>query len=62
MSPAETARIRERHADLQRRAAGAWYAVDRAVGAADRVFRISRSRRMLAACERASWRRFLATE
>jgi glycosyltransferase involved in cell wall biosynthesis len=59
-SEVETARIRQRHPELQRRAASAWYAVDRAVGLGDRLFRISRSRKVLAVCERASWRRFLA--
>jgi glycosyltransferase involved in cell wall biosynthesis len=59
---AETARIRARHAALRRRAAIAPYAFDRAVGLADRLFRISRSRRLLAACEGLSWRWFRATE
>jgi glycosyltransferase involved in cell wall biosynthesis len=58
----ETARVRARHAELLRRAHGFPYAVDRAVGLADRLFGISRSQRLLAACERASWRCFLATE
>ena len=59
----ETARVRARHPELQRRTAGlAGYALDRAVGAADRLLRISRSQRLLRACERSSWRRFLATE
>jgi glycosyltransferase involved in cell wall biosynthesis len=59
----ETARVRARHPGLQRRTAGlAGYALDRAVGAADRLLRISRSQRLLRACERSSWRRFLATE
>ena len=60
----ETARIRERHTGLQRAASGfggaAAYAFDRGVGLADRVFRISRVQPLLAACERASWRRFTA--
>jgi hypothetical protein len=38
------------------------YAIDRGVGLADRLLGISRNERLLAACERASWRRFLATE
>jgi glycosyltransferase involved in cell wall biosynthesis len=60
---AESARVRARHPELQRRASGlAGYAFDRAVGAADRLLRVSRSPQLLAACERASWRRFLATE
>jgi hypothetical protein len=58
----ETVRIRARHTPLLARAYGLPYAVDRAVGLADRLFGISRSQRLLAACERASWRRFLATE
>jgi glycosyltransferase involved in cell wall biosynthesis len=58
----ETERVRERHPALQQRAASAFYVFDRAVGLADRVFRISRVRPLLAACERLSWRRFSATE
>ena len=59
----ETARVRSRHPELQRRASGfVGYALDRAVGAADRLFRLSNSQRLLAACERSSWRRFLAAE
>jgi glycosyltransferase involved in cell wall biosynthesis len=59
----ETARVRARHPELERRASGlGGYALDRAVGAADRLFGISRSQRVLRACERSSWRRFLATE
>jgi glycosyltransferase involved in cell wall biosynthesis len=58
----ETVRVRSRHASLLARAYGFPYAIDRAVGLADRLFGISRSQRLLAACERASWRRFLATE
>jgi glycosyltransferase involved in cell wall biosynthesis len=58
----EAERIRERHAELRRRARGfraqLAYAFDRAVGLADRVFRISRSAALLAAVERTSWRRF----
>jgi glycosyltransferase involved in cell wall biosynthesis len=58
----ETARIRERHAELQEAASGlgglAPYAFDRGVGLADRVFRISRITPVLAACERLSWRWF----
>jgi glycosyltransferase involved in cell wall biosynthesis len=65
-SEVETARIRERHADLMRRVSGTrgrWaYAFDRGVGLADRLLGISKSERLLDACERASWRRFLATE
>ncbi|HET9324337.1 MAG TPA: glycosyltransferase, partial [Gaiellaceae bacterium] len=61
---AETARIRCRHLELQRGASGlgglAAYALDRAVGLADRLIGISRRPRMLSACERASWRRFSA--
>jgi glycosyltransferase involved in cell wall biosynthesis len=60
----ETARIRTRHSALQQRAGGfrglAAYAFDRLVGLADRLVGISRSKRLLAACERASWRRFSA--
>ena len=58
----ETVRIRARHASLLARAHGVPYLIDRAVGLADRLFGISRSARLLAACERASWRRFLATQ
>ena len=62
----ETARVRRRHADLQRRVSGvrgaAAYAFDRLVGLGDRIFRISRVERLLTALERASWKRFLATE
>lgn len=59
----ETARVRARHPELQRRASGlGGYVFDRAVGAADRLFGISRWQRVLRACERSSWRRFLATE
>jgi glycosyltransferase involved in cell wall biosynthesis len=59
----ETARVRARHPELQRRASGLGaYVFDRAVGAADRLLFISRSQRLLRACERSSWRRFLATE
>jgi glycosyltransferase involved in cell wall biosynthesis len=58
----ETARIRERHAELRRRVSGPRatfsYAFDRGVGLADRLFRLSRNERLLRACERASWRRF----
>lgn len=60
----ETMRVRGRHAALQRRASGvrglAAYAFDRVVGLADRLVGVSRSKRLLAACERASWRRFSA--
>jgi glycosyltransferase involved in cell wall biosynthesis len=56
----ETARIRARHASL--RAPRFLYWLDRGVGLADRLFRISRSQRLLAACERSSWRRFLAAQ
>ena len=55
---AETARIRERHADLHARASTGPYLFDRGIGLADRLLRISRRRRVLAACERVSWRRF----
>ena len=62
----ETARVTVRHGELHRRASGprarAAYAFDRAVGAADRLFRLSRSKRLLGAVEFASWRRFLATK
>ena len=59
----EAERVRERHLELQRRASGlAAYAFDRGVGLADRLVGISRYPRLLAGCERASWRRFLATE
>jgi glycosyltransferase involved in cell wall biosynthesis len=59
----ETARVRARHPELQRRASGlVGYGIDRAVGAVDRLLRISRSHHVLRACERSSWRRFLATE
>ena len=65
-SDVETTRIRQRHPDLMRRVSGkrglAAYAIDRGVGLADRLLGISRNERLLAACERASWRRFLATE
>jgi glycosyltransferase involved in cell wall biosynthesis len=54
----ETARVRARHAALLQGASTAPYALDRAVGLADRLFRISRSRRLLAACEGLSWRLF----
>jgi glycosyltransferase involved in cell wall biosynthesis len=58
----ETRRIRERHAALAQRASGlpglGAYVFDRGVGLADRLLGISRSRRVLAACERASWRLF----
>jgi glycosyltransferase involved in cell wall biosynthesis len=60
----ETRRIRGRHATLRQRASGlrglGAYAFDRGVGLADRLLGISRSRRALAACERASWRLFSA--
>jgi glycosyltransferase involved in cell wall biosynthesis len=59
---AETARVRARHADLLTRASGPPYAFDRLVGLADRLFRISRSRRLLAACEGTSWRWWSAAE
>jgi hypothetical protein len=59
---AETEKIRARHAELHRRVSGTAgqlaYAFDRGVGAADRLFRISRSARVVAAAESASWRRF----
>jgi glycosyltransferase involved in cell wall biosynthesis len=59
---AETERIRERHSELRRRTSGARatlaYAFDRGVGLADRLLSISRSKRLLGACERASWRHF----
>jgi hypothetical protein len=59
----ETARVHSRHRELHRRTSGfVGYALDRAVGAADRLLRISRSQRLLRTCERSSWRRFLATE
>jgi glycosyltransferase involved in cell wall biosynthesis len=58
----ETERVRQRHPALQQRAASAFYVFDRAVGLADRAFRISRVRPLLAACERLSWRRFSAAE
>ena len=65
VTEAETERIRGRHATLQRRVSGARgfaaYAFDRAVGLADRLVGISRSTGLLAACERASWRRFRAS-
>jgi glycosyltransferase involved in cell wall biosynthesis len=58
----ETARVRERHAALQRQVSGARgvaaYAFDRGVGLADRLLRISRLTPVLTACERVSWRRF----
>jgi glycosyltransferase involved in cell wall biosynthesis len=61
---AETARIRARHPKLQRSASGlggsATYGFDRAVGLADRLLGISRSRRLLGVCEGISWRRFRA--
>jgi glycosyltransferase involved in cell wall biosynthesis len=53
---AETGRVRARHAALLKSASTVPYALDRAVGLADRLFRISRSRRLLAACEGLSWR------
>jgi glycosyltransferase involved in cell wall biosynthesis len=56
----ETARVRVRHASL--RAPRLPYAFDRAVGLADRLFRISRFRPVLALCERASWRWFSAAQ
>ena len=56
----ETERVRQRHPQLQDAAAGRFYAFDRGVGLADRVFRISRAPRLLAACEALSWRRFTA--
>lgn len=63
-SAVETARVRARHVELQRSASGARalaaYGFDRVVGLADRLVGLSRSRRLLAACERASWRRFSA--
>jgi glycosyltransferase involved in cell wall biosynthesis len=63
-SEIETARIRERHLELHSTASGvgglAAYAFDRGVGLADRLFRISRITRVLAACERLSWRWFSA--
>jgi glycosyltransferase involved in cell wall biosynthesis len=58
----ETARIRKRHVGLLARASTPAYVLDRGVGAADRVLRISRVTPMLAACERLSWRWFRATE
>jgi glycosyltransferase involved in cell wall biosynthesis len=58
----ETARVKQRHPALQRAAGGRFYAFDRAVGLADRMLRISRVPPLLAACERLSWRRFLAAE
>jgi glycosyltransferase involved in cell wall biosynthesis len=58
----ETERVRQRHPTLQRAASGRFYAFDRAVGLADRVLRISRVTPLLAACERLSWRRFLASQ
>jgi glycosyltransferase involved in cell wall biosynthesis len=61
-SDIETARVRDRHVQLQRQAAGlhglAAYAFDRLVGLADRLVQVSRFSRLLAALERASWRRF----
>jgi glycosyltransferase involved in cell wall biosynthesis len=59
-SDVETARVRARHASL--RAPRLPYAFDRAVGLADRLFRISRLRPVLALCERASWRWFSAAQ
>ena len=56
----ETERVRQRHPELQKAAASRFYAFDRGVGLADRVFHISRARRLLAACEGLSWRRFTA--
>lgn len=60
----ETRRIRERHAALRKRASGlralGAYAFDRGVGLADRLVGISSSKRLLAACERGSWRLFSA--
>ena len=55
---AETTRIRTRHATLLERASTLPYAFDRGVGLADRILRISRSSRLLSACERLSWRWF----
>jgi glycosyltransferase involved in cell wall biosynthesis len=61
-SDIETARVRDRHVQLQRRASGlrglAAYAFDRLVGLADRLVHLSKFRRLMAALERASWRRF----
>jgi glycosyltransferase involved in cell wall biosynthesis len=58
----ETARIRERHRELVRQASGlratAAYGFDRAIGLADRLFGLSRNRRLLDWAERASWRAF----
>jgi glycosyltransferase involved in cell wall biosynthesis len=56
----ETERVRQRHASL--RAPLLPYAFDRSVGLADRLFRISRFRRVLAGCERLSWRWFSAAQ
>jgi glycosyltransferase involved in cell wall biosynthesis len=62
MSDAEAARVRDRHAELREHVFGlrGWlaYAIDRGVGLADRLFRISRSETFLCAVERSSWRRF----
>jgi glycosyltransferase involved in cell wall biosynthesis len=65
-SEVETERVRERHPGLVRRVSGkrglTAYGIDRGVGLADRLLGVSRNERLLRACERASWRRFLATE
>ena len=58
----ETARVKERHPALQRAASDRFYAFDRAVGLAERMLRIPRVTPLLAACERLSWRRFLASQ
>jgi glycosyltransferase involved in cell wall biosynthesis len=59
---AETRRIRDRHFALYRRVSSLRgriaYAIDRGVGLADRVGRISSRPRLLRAAERSSWRRF----
>jgi glycosyltransferase involved in cell wall biosynthesis len=60
----ETRRIRERHSALHERVSGLLglfaYALDRGVGLGDRLVGVSRSERMLAACEGVSWRLFSA--
>jgi glycosyltransferase involved in cell wall biosynthesis len=58
----ERNRIRERHRELYERASGLGatlaYGFDRGVGLADRLFGLSRSRRLLDWAERASWNAF----
>ena len=58
----ERARIRDRHRELYERASGLRatlaYGFDRGVGLADRLFGLSRSRRLLDWAERASWLAF----